>query len=192
MGKRVLVILGHPSKDSFCAGLAKAYIESASAAGHEVRHLRLGELEFDPILHEGYKRVQVLEPDLVEAQAAIEWAEHLCVVCPVWWGSVPALLKGFLDRVFLPGFAFSYRAGAIFPDQLLQGRSADIIVTMDTPPWYFKWGYRMPAIHQLRKTTLEFCGIRPVRVRAFGALRDASEAQRQQWLSSARGLAERI
>ncbi|MDP3354316.1 MAG: NAD(P)H-dependent oxidoreductase [Polaromonas sp.] len=192
MGKRILVILGHPSSDSFCSALADSYAEAARRGGHEVKLLRLGDLKFDVVLHAGFKKIQELEPDLILAQESILWAEHLCFVFPIWWGGVPALLKGFLDRAFLPGFAFKYRAGAAFPDQLLKGRSAHILVTMDTPPWYFRWIYRMPAIHQMRKTTLEFCGIKPVKVFSFGPVLGSKPAQREAWLQKARSAASRL
>ena len=192
MGKKVLAILGHPSADSLCGLLAGAYAESASAAGHEVRLLPLGALAFDPVLHEGYNRVQELEPDLADAQAAIAWAEHIAFIYPIWWGSVPALLKGFLDRVFLPGFAFKYRAGALFPDKLLKGRSAHMLVTMDTPPWYFRWVYRMPGLRQMRVNTLEFCGIAPVRTLALGPVIGSSPDKRETWVAKALAFASTI
>ena len=191
MRKRILVILGHPSNHSFCAALAGAYLDTARAAGHEVRELRLGQLDFDPILREGYRQVQPLEADLVAAQEAISWAQHLVFAYPIWWGGAPALLKGFVDRVFLPGYAFKYRPGKAFPAQLLTGRTAQLLVTMDTPPWYFRWVYRMPGIHQLRKTTLEFCGVKPVRVTTFGPILHSTDAQRTRWLAHVRLLAIR-
>ncbi|VFS89098.1 oxidoreductase [Pseudomonas aeruginosa] len=99
-----------------------------------MRELKLGELAFDPILHEGYEQSQVLEPDLLEAQRQIHWAEHLVFVYPVWWGGLPALLQGFFDRALQPGFAFRYR-GTQDKDweQLLGGRSADLLVCHDQP-----------------------------------------------------------
>ena len=190
--KRVLIILGHPSSDSFCAALAEAYAATARSEGHTVRELRLGQLDFDPILHEGYRQVQPLEADLLAAQEAISWAEHLVFAYPIWWGGAPALLKGFVDRAFLPGFAFKYRPGKAFPAQLLLGRTAQLLVTMDTPPWYFRWVYRMPGIHQLRKTTLEFCGVKPVRVASFGPILDSTEQHRERWLEQAQTLARRL
>ena len=189
MSKRVLVIVGHPSTDSFCAALADSYVETAIGAGQDVRVLYLGDLCFDPVLHEGYNRIQPLEPDLLKAQVDITWAEHLVLVFPVWWGGVPALLKGFFDRILLPGFAFSYRKGKAFPEKLLLGRSAYLLVTMDTPPWYYKWVYRMPALHQMRKTTLAFCGIKPVATLTFGPILDSTAKQRDNWLGQARKLA---
>ena len=190
MGKRVAVIVGHPAADSWCGALADSYAAAARAGGHEVRMLQLAQLDFDPRLHAGYRQIQALEPDLLAAQATVAWAEHLVIAYPIWWGSVPALLKGFLDRILLPGFAFKYRPGKAFPEQLLRGRSAQLLVSMDTPPWYFRWVYRMPGIVQLKKTTLEFCGIAPVKVAAFGPLIASSPAQRASWLVKAARLAD--
>ena len=183
MTKRILVILGHPANKSFCAALADSYVKGAEAAGNEVRLISLGNLSFDPVLHNGYATIQELEPDLVTAQAAITWAEHIVFVYPIWWGAMPALLKGFVDRVFLPGFAFKYREGSQFWDRLLSGRSAHLLVTMDTPPWYFRWVYRMPGHNQMKRTILEFSGIKPVAVSSFGPIKGSSQQKREKWLA---------
>ena len=189
--QRILVILGHPSADSLCAGLAQAYLEGARSAGAEVRLLSVGQLGFDPLLHAGYRGAQPLEPDLQAAQAQIAWAGHLVWVDPPWWGAMPALLKGFIDRVFLPGFAFKHHQGTSRWDKLLAGRSAELLVTMDTPPWYYRWIYRDPGIAQVRATILEFCRIRPVRVSRLGVVRNSTPAQRERWLALASELGSR-
>ncbi|WP_150688977.1 NAD(P)H-dependent oxidoreductase [Pseudomonas fluorescens] len=189
MGKRILLILGHPSTKSFCAALAERYAQSALDAGHEVRQLRLGEMVFDPVLRDGYQQIQTLEDDLNAAQSDILWAEHLTLVYPIWWGGIPALLKGFFDRVLLPGFAFKYRKGKAFPDKLLNGRTAHLLVTMDTPPWYYRLIYRMPGLHEVRKTTLQFCGIKPLRTLTFGPVLGSTDQQRRSWLQQAQAIA---
>lgn len=183
--QHILILLGHPRGDSLCAALAERYRQAAEASGAEVRLLRLGELQFDPCLHSGYRELQPLEPDLQAAQADILWAQHLVFVYPVWWGTQPALLKGFIDRVFLPGFAFRYRKDSAWWDRLLSGRSARLLVTMDTPPWYFRWVWGRPGHRQMRDTVLEFCGIRPVRISEFGPVRGASAERRERWLDEA-------
>lgn len=187
-GKRILLILGTPKHDSLCQALAEAYTQGARGEGHIVHQLRLGELQFDPILREGYGQNQALEPDLLEAQRQIHWAEHLVFVYPVWWGGVPALLKGFFDRTFLPGFAFKYRNRSQLWDKLLTGRTADLLVTLDTPPWYFRWIYGAPAHRQMVRTILGFCGIRTRRLAEFAPVRPSSEEQRQGWLRKAERL----
>ena len=191
MPKSILLILGHPAADSLCAALAQAYAEGARRAGHSVSVLHLRDLRFDPVLHEGYKQIQPLEPDLLAAQAAIRQAQHLVFIYPTWWGGMPALMKGFFDRVFLPGFAFKYREGSPWWDRLLAGRSADVITTMDTPPWFYRLVYGSPGLRQIERTVLRFSGIRPVRITAIGRVKDTPPAWKAKWLARVRRLGER-
>ena len=186
--KRILVILGHSGDKSLSKAMAQAYLRGARESGAEVRLLSLGELHFDPLLKEGYQAQQALEPDLLEAQQSLLWAEHLVFVYPIWWGAMPALLKGFIDRTFLPGFAFKYRKDSVWWDKLLAGRSARLITLMDTPPWYFRWVYRMPGHNQMKRSILEFSGVKPVHISSFGPVRSANEQQRDRWLSAAYSL----
>ena len=191
MNKNILVILGHPDTDSFCGSLCKAYIDSAKKHGSEVRQLHLGELKFDPILWKGYNKIQELEPDLVNAQELIQWSNHIVFVYPNWWGAMPALMKGFFDRVFLPGFAFKYR-GSSLPDKLLSGRTAQLMVTMDTPPWFYRWIYRMPGHNEMKRSILEFCGIKVVKISEFGPVKGSNQKQREKWIAIAKGLGSKV
>jgi len=189
MSKNITIILGHPNAVSYCGDLAQAYAQAAKEAGHTVRLFKLGEIAFDPTLHHGYSKRQELEPGLKEIQDAITWANHLVFVYPIWWGSMPALLKGLFDRVFLSGYAFKYRENSQFWDKLLTGRSAHVIATMDTPPWYYRWVYKMPGHNQIKKTILEFCGIKPVKITSLGPVRYAKPAQREKWLQEIKNYA---
>lgn len=190
MPKKVLIILGHPSNTSYCAAAADAYAEAAQSAGHTVRVMRLGDLQFDPILHGSNPHHQALEPDLLAAQDSILWAHHIAWVFPIWWGGLPALLKGFLDRVLVSGYAYKFNNNSSFPVPLLKGRTAHLLVPMDTPPWYFRWVYRMPAIHQMKRTTLEFCGIRPMKTLMLGPVIHSTPRQRTGWLEKAKAMAK--
>ncbi|NIF85896.1 NAD(P)H-dependent oxidoreductase [Comamonas sp. Tr-654] len=185
MSRRILIILGQPSSQSLCSHLAHTYADAARQSGAEVRLLSLGEMYFDPVLRHGYAHVQPLEPDLRDAQVDIAWAQHLVWVYPIWWGGLPALLKGFLDRIFLPGFAFKYRANSVLWDRLLTGRTAELLVTMDSPPWYYRWVQRQPGHRQMKQAILEFSGIRPVRVHSFGPVVNSSDAVRAGWIRRA-------
>jgi putative NADPH-quinone reductase len=106
-------------------------------------------------------------------------------VHPVWWGGLPALLKGFIDRLFLPGKAFKYRPNSVWWDKLLTGKTARIITTLDQPGWYYRLRFGRPSVNQLKKSTLEFCGIKPVGVTYFGIIKTATETQRSEWLRKA-------
>jgi len=188
MRKRILIVVGHPRSGSFCHALAKEYAEGAVSAGAETRVLELDALRFDPILRGGFEGAQPLEEDLGAVQDSILWAGHLVFVYPVWWGTMPALLKGFIDRVFLPGFAFKYRSGSPLWDRLLTGRTAELIVTMDSPPWYYRWLAGQPGHRMMKKTVLEFCGVRPVGITSIGGVRQSTPARREGWLAKARQL----
>jgi putative NADPH-quinone reductase len=181
--KKIIVIDGHPDKLSFGYALVEAYRAGAAEGGAQVEVLRLIDLNFDPILRAGYREIQPLEPDLVRAQDLIRAADHLVVVYPSWWVSTPALLKGFFDRAFLPGFAFKYHKTGPFWDQLLKGKTGRIIHTMDAPVWYWWWMYGKASIRAVKAGVLEFCGVRPVAVTVFGLVKGSTEKQRTQWLT---------
>lgn len=182
--KSILVISGHPDSRSLCTHLATTYLESARSQGISVEYLDLGHLDFDLNLRSGYRGddTQPLEPDLIRSQKLIEQADHLVFVFPNWWASMPAVLKGWIDRVFLPGFAFRYRKDSPFPEQLLKGKSARIIITMDAPPWYYRWFNGAPGLKLLKKGTLEFCGIKPVATTLLGPIRGADPSKIQSYI----------
>jgi NAD(P)H dehydrogenase (quinone) len=180
--KNILIVQGHPDRESYCYALAHAYQSGAKNAGASVKLLHIGDMEFNMNLQYGYRQRMPLEPCLEEAQDAIKWADHLVLVHPVWWGSVPAVMKGFLDRVLLPGFAFKKRPDSLWWDKLLKGKTARIIATMDQPAWYYWLVYRQPSNHALKKLTLEFCGIEPVRITNIGPLKHSKATFRAKWL----------
>ena len=182
----VLLILGHPRTDSLCGALADAFGKGATEAGAAVRRLDLATLDFDPDVHTPSPNQQAFEADLLTARELIRWAEHLVFVYPTWWGTMPALLKGFLDRVLTPEFAFRTCEGGTGYQGLLGGRSAQLITTMDTPPLIHRLIYRQPGRNAMARATLGFCGIRPVRSLVCGSVKDASQEQRQHWLEQAR------
>ncbi len=183
---KILVILGHPRPESYCGALSRAYAAGAQEVGHQVETLVLADLVFDPILRQQKAYMVDREPDLKKAQDLIVWAEHMVWVYPLWWGSRPALLQGFIDRTIHNGFAYQFHAKGPFWDKLLTGRSARLIVTMDTPPWYFRWLYGDCGIRSMKQVTLGFCGIHPVHVTRIGSVRQFSEAKRLRWLEKVR------
>jgi putative NADPH-quinone reductase len=189
--RKILVVLGHPRRTSFCGRLAEAYAEGVNGAGGRAELLALGEAGFDPVLWGGYAEPQPLEPALAAAQEAVRRAEHLVFVFPTWWGSVPAILKGFFDRAFTPGFAFKYREKGPFWDKLLAGKSGEIVMTSDSPNFWTSVVYRNSAVRTVKHATLQFCGVKPVRVTRIDRVRFLSAAQRDRWIARARELGVR-
>lgn len=183
---RILVIEAHPTAGSYGQALAEAYAEGARSGGAEVDRLVLGELEFDPVLWGGHRGEQALEPDLVAAQRAIEQADHLVFEFPVWWGNLPALLKGFIDRTFLPGWAFRNVEGQALPDGLLAGRTARLLATMDSPWWWYWFKHGRAAHRAMGAATLNYVGIRSVSETTVYGLRTLSAETRSRWLEVAR------
>ena len=177
---KIYLLLGHPDKDSLNGNIAEAYYRTAVEKGHEVRIQRLGEMAFDPILWKGYRRIQELEPDLKQAQQNITWCDRWVIVFPMWWGNLPALLKGFLDRTLHPGYAFKYHDKGPFWDKLLKGRSAELISTSDGPWWWNWWQYRNCDFTALKTATLEFCGVYPVKTTRISGVRNLNNQQLQK------------
>ncbi|QPC92914.1 NAD(P)H-dependent oxidoreductase [Mesorhizobium sp. INR15] len=194
MSRRILIVVGHPdpSPDRLCRGLAKAYGEGAEQSGHVVRRVDLAALDF-PIL----RTMQAFEhgaiPDsLRDAAEAIVWAEHIVFVFPMWLGTMPAMLKAFLEQVMRPGTAFAYpeKSGG-FTKTLLRGRSARVVVTMGMPSVLYRLWFLGHGIAGMRRSILHFVGISPVRETLFGMVAGTRDATRAKWIRQMRELGER-
>ena len=182
--KKIFVLLGHPDKRGMCGRLADSYEAGAREGGHEVRRMSIGEMQFDPVLHNGYRERQELEPDLVKFQENVGWADHFVVIYPVWWVGMPAPLKGLFDRAWLPGSAFRYmkmKSGArsLFWHRLYRGKTARIIMTSGTHPLLVRF---LPGNvnAQLRWGILWFAGF-SVRTIWFGPAENRSEPVCTSW-----------
>lgn len=184
---RILVLDGHPAARSLCRSLAESYVRGAEDAGHELRHVHLHDLRFDSDFGlAGYSQVKPLEPDLEGLLAHLDWCEHLVLVTPMWWGGLPAKLKGLFDRALLPGRAFDTRHTRMgMPRPMLTGRSARVILTSDTPGWFLRLFYRNALVWQLRGQILGFVGIRPARFSHFSPASHADNALAGRWLGEA-------
>lgn len=184
--KNILLIVGHPDEASYNFALADAYQKGAQsgAAAGAIRRLNIRDLDFDPNLRFGYRKRMELEPDLLAAWEDIQWADHLVWVYPVWWGSLPAIMKGFIDRLFLPGFVFRKHDGSLTRwDKLLSGKTARIIQTLDQPGWYYRLVYSRPTYHAMKQLTMGFTGVRKVKTKTIGPLRLSTPAWREKQLT---------
>jgi len=173
---KVLILDGHPDENRLLCHLLDHYQMSLDSEINVVR-INVRDLEFTPNLKQGFGADQTHEPDLVRVADAIAECDHIVVGFPLWWGAEPAMLKGLLDRVLLPGFAFKYHRENIWWDKLLTGRSADLIVTMDTPPWLLRFFYLDPVMRRWRIQVFGFTGVKPMRAFRFGTTRRGGAAK---------------
>lgn len=189
--KKILVILGHPDQESFNQALFAKYVNHLDKSKAEIKTIEVGKLDFNPNLQFGYRKRTDLEPDLLESQEKIKWADHIVLIFPLWWGSMPAILKGFFDRILLPGFAFKKKDDSIWWEKYLKGKSARIILTMDQPPLYFRLAFKRPAYNAVKKMTFQFIGIQRVKYNAIGTVRNSKLKKREAWLAKMATLARK-
>ena len=189
---KILLIDGHPDADRLSAHMLDVY-EQALPAGTEVTRLAIRDIDFDANLSRGYADLPELEPDLSNALDQIEACDHLVLAFPLWWGAEPARVKGFWDRILLPRRAFRYHKGDPFWDRLLSGRSADVLVSMDTPPAYLRLVYFDPLGWRYKRQVLGFVGFKPVRMSYFGMVRQGgAEKNIEKWRGRIRKLAQKL
>ena len=187
---RITIINGHPGRSSISRQIAESYAHAATGSAHEVRINHLCDLQFDADHGEGgYRQLKALEPDLQAFLDDLKWAEHIVLCTPMWWGGLPAKLKGLVDRSCLPGRTFDPRTvirGA--PKPLLTNRTGRIFVTSDTPGWAMALFYRSALFVQLRRQIFGFVGIKPARITHFNTASHAQVSQVERWLQRAADL----
>lgn len=180
--KKILIINGHPDKKSFCYAIHNSYKKGVLNSNAILKEINISDLKFNLNLEFGYRKRTTLEADLLDAQEKIKWANHIVWIYPVWWGSYPAILKGFIDRVFLPGFAFQKRDNSQWWDKFLTGKTSRVISTLDQPTWFYKLINRQPSNYAIKKLTLNFIGIKKVKFTTIGSLRLSKDSYRKKWL----------
>jgi len=182
--KNILLIQGHPDSESFNFALYAAYKKGVEASGTaKVEEIIVRDLDFNPNLEFGYRKRTELEPDLLESIEKIKRADHIVLFFPLWWGSMPAILKGFFDRTFLPTIAFKKREGSVWWDKYFTGKSAHVVTTMDQPTWFYRWINGRPTYYALKKLTFQFVGVSKVKMTSIGPLRLSKEDWRKKQLA---------
>jgi putative NADPH-quinone reductase len=189
MPKTIVIIQGHPDPagNHLCHALADAYADGARQAGHEVRRIEVGTLDFPLLRTQADFEHGTVPESLAGARDAVTAASHIVIVFPLWLGDMPALLKGFLEQLMRPGFAFSYQAKG-FPKKGLTGRSARVIMTMGMPALAYRLYFFSHSLRSLKRNILQFVGLDPVQDTLFGSVGNADPASVATWLEQARDL----
>ncbi len=189
--KRILLIQGHPDTvmPHLCHALAAAYADGAQEAGHTVRWTQVAQLDFPLLRSQKAWEEGPLAQSLRQAQEDIRWAEHIVLFFPLWLGDMPALLKGFLEQVARPGFAFDRDGGGSpFRHKSLHGRSARVVVTMGMPALVYRWYFRAHSVKSLERNILGFLGMAPVHETLVGMVGSFKPPDAQRWLAKLRRL----
>lgn len=190
MGRRIAVIQGHPDPRGgrFGHALANAYAAGAQEGGHDVRFIDVAGLDFPLVRMQEDWEGGAPPADIGRAQDVIAWAQHLVILYPLWLGSMPALLKAFLEQVMRPGFATTKVERGASWKKLLTGRSARIIVTMGMPAVVYRWYFRAHSLKSLERNILKFVGIGPIGETLIGMIEAGGSAARGEWLKKVRAL----
>ena len=189
--KKIIVLNGHPGETSLSKSLCDTYATSAKAKGHAVRFHDISAMQFDMDYGQGgYKNPKPLEPDLEAFLADLEWADHVAVATPLWWGAIPAKLKGVFDRALLPGRTFDTRNPNMMgvPAPMLTGKTARVLLTSDTPPLLLRLIYSNAIKKIISRQILGFVGVKPTRFSSFAPATDAKGKKVEGWLQKVAGL----
>ncbi|NIZ60387.1 flavodoxin family protein [Sedimentitalea sp. CY04] len=189
--QKILILSGHPGESSLSKSLCQAYSGAAEAQGHDVRFHDLSKMKFDMDYGQsGYENSKPLEPDLDAFLSDLEWANHVVMATPLWWGSIPAKLKGVFDRALLPGRTFDTRNVSFMglPRPMLKGKTARVLLTSDTPSIFLRLFYGNAVKKTISRQILGFVGITPTRFTSFAPATDANEAKVSKWINQAAGL----
>ena len=138
-------------------------------------------MNFDPILHKGYKEIQPLEPDLITLKEAILECDHFVIGYPNWWCTMPAIVKGLFDRFWLPGFAFNFNKQTKKIEQHLKGKTGRVFVISGSHSPFNTWWQFGDYTNEIQYGILEFAGIKTC-VTTFGPCEKVDEKVRGKWL----------
>ena len=184
----ILIITAHPKEASLDGEILKR-IQANLPKSHNIKLLNLYQEDFDPVLRYEQRRDMKDDPSTENYRQLITWADQLIFIFPIWWGGMPAILKGFIDRVFAAGFAYSYKG--ITPVAHLKGKKAWIITTHDTPAIFAKL-FVQDYGRILKKQVLGMCGIKPTKLTSIPYVRGTSDSKIKKQLDKISQLAQKI
>jgi len=183
---KVMMVLGHPSKESFNHAIATTALEALRANGHEVVFHDLYAEGFDPVLtQEEITAEQVADPVVAAHCEQLASADALVFVHPNWWGQAPAMMKGWMDRVLRHGVAYrlEQKDGQEVAVGLLKAKKALVFNTCMTTEEADRSQYGDPLERLWKTAVLSFCGVGDVHRYNFRMVQAVSQAEREAMLA---------
>lgn len=180
----ILIIYSYPHHDSLNGKILDTVLQSIDKK-HTVKTIDLYQDNFNPVLYfDKVHRRRDLQFDS-ETQAyrdAITHSDHIIFIFPIWWSGMPAILKGFIDRVFVQNFAYTYAPKKLIPIKLLKGKTANIIVTHDTPYLFAKLVQKDYGKILKSQILQGMCGIKVTKLLSLSNTKNSTLKQRQKFL----------
>ncbi|KAA9022038.1 NAD(P)H-dependent oxidoreductase [Niallia endozanthoxylica] len=182
---KVLLIYAHPNEESFTHAVMERLQAGLILGEHEVQTIDFYKEEFDPVLvvNTSRRRRDLLQDPYTERyRNRIAAADHLIFVYPVWWHSMPAMMRGFIEKTFVSGFAYSFRgksAQSVLPNGLFRGKTVWCIYTLDALKFV---AWLDPGWLSIKYPIFWYCGFRKVRRFYLPRMKHTSLDERIQWL----------
>jgi putative NADPH-quinone reductase len=184
----VAIVFNHPYEGSFCNALLAAATRGLHRAGHTVDVLHLDREGFDPVMTtadlKAFRDGAAIDPVVLAYERRLAAADHLVFVFPIWWELMPALTKGFVDRVIFPGVAYAHSTSGLAPMRPLWSRlrGVTVMTTMNTPGWLYALVFGNAIKRALVVGTFRKIGYRNVKWLGFNQVKGVSNAKRTRWL----------
>ncbi|NOV01750.1 NAD(P)H-dependent oxidoreductase [Paenibacillus planticolens] len=184
-----LIVYAHPSKVSFNHAILQTAIEGLQQKGHDVRVRDLYEIGFEPALKSS-EIIGGIGEDVLEEQAYLKWADVITFIYPIWWTGMPAIMKGYIERVFSYGFAYKYVNGVQMG--LLKGKKVVILNTQGKSLAEYEASGMQQALRLTSdKGIFEYCGFEVLYHIFFESVPGSDEATRKAWLDQVADMASK-
>ncbi|MFD1441124.1 NAD(P)H-dependent oxidoreductase [Lacticaseibacillus hegangensis] len=185
-----VIVTSHPYDGSFCHALMASAKAGAEKAGNTVDVIDLEADGFDPVMHSkdliGFLKHKAQDPQAIDYIERVKAADHLILIFPIWWELMPAMMKGFIDKVVFPGETFNYTKGGMgMASNLPNLKSTTIMTTMNTPKSLYRWVFGNAIQRALVRGTFVKMGLKHVKWMSCNMVKKSSDAKRQGWLKQA-------
>ncbi|BAU54381.1 NAD(P)H-dependent oxidoreductase [Mucilaginibacter gotjawali] len=186
---KTAIIFNHPYAGSYCTALLNAVTSGLQKAGHEVDLIHLDNDKFNPVMSaqdlKGFKAGQPCDPMVLNYRSRLNTADHLVMLFPIWWELMPAMTKGFIDKVIFPGVAYDYDNTGRFPKMIKRWhglKSITVITTMNTPSLFYRLVFGNAIKKAILTGTFRKLGFSNCKWISFNMVKFVSGVKREKWL----------
>lgn len=186
---KVVIVFNHPYEGSFCNAILSSVIQGLHRANHKVDLIHLDKEGFNPVMTSqdlmAFRDKMPVDPKVLEYKHRLEQADHLIFIFPIWWELMPALTKGFIDKVIFPGVAYDYINGSNtqMKPLLLKTKGITMITTMNTPRILYRIVFGNAIQKAMMIGTFWKLGYKNRKWISFNMVKSVSPEKREKWLN---------